>query len=53
MINHAINQMANTEARTTGTIVKNPDIESVECNTELVKYRSGFDPHAFVKLRNI
>jgi hypothetical protein len=52
-MNHAINQIANTDPSTAGTMVNSPDIEVVECRTLLVKNKSGFDPHAFVKLRNM
>ena len=34
-------------------IVNNPDIEFVECKTLFVKYKSGFAPHAFVKLKTM
>ena len=53
MIIHAMNQMMNTEMSTFGTIVNNPDIESVACNTLFEKYKSGLAPHAFVKLKII
>ena len=42
--------MMNIEIKTIGTIVNIPVIESVECNTLLVKYKLGFAPQAFVKL---
>ena len=53
MINHAINHIAKTDARTVGTRVNIPDIESVACNTLFEKYKSGFDPHALVILKTI
>ena len=43
----------NTETSTLGTIVNIPEMESVACNTLFEKYKSGFAPHAFVKLRTI
>ena len=53
IMNHAKNQITNTDASTVGTIVNSPDIESVACNTLFVKYKSGFAPHAFVRLKTI
>ena len=53
IINHAINQIANTDANTIGTILNIPDIESVACKTLFAKNKSGFAPQAFVKLRTI
>ena len=41
----------NTETSTLGTIVNIPETESVACNTLFEKYKSGFAPHAFVKLK--
>ena len=34
-------------------MVNIPDIESVACKTLFAKYKSGFAPHAFVKLKNM
>ena len=53
IMNHAKNQITNTDAKTVGTIVNSPDMESVACNTLFVKNKSGFVPHAFVKLKNM
>ena len=52
-ITTALNEIANTDIRTVGTIVNIPDMESVACKTLFVKYKSGFAPHAFVKLKHI
>ena len=43
------------EKRTTDymDIVNNPDIESVACRTLFAKYKSGFAPQAFVRLKTI
>ena len=52
-MNHAKNQITNTDASTPGTILNIPDIASVDCRTLFAKNKSGFAPHAFVILKTI
>ncbi len=52
-IRQANNQIKNTETSTLGTMLNNPESESVACKTLFAKYKSGFDPHAFVMLKTI
>ena len=50
-INHPTAQIASTDRKTHGTIVKMPERESDACNTLFEKNKSGFEPHALVKLK--
>ena len=51
IINQDINQIVIMEINTPGTRVNMPLMESVDCKTLFAKNKSGFDPHAFVKLK--
>ena len=48
---HTASQMITMDTKTFGTIVNIPDIESDACKTFCEKYKSGFGPHALVKLK--
>jgi len=50
-MNHELNQTRRTDMKTHGTMVKIPERESEACKTLTVKNKSGFAPHALVRLK--
>ena len=51
LISHNVSHITKIEIRTPGTMVKIPEMESVELSTLFEKNKSGFAPQAFVKLK--
>ena len=50
-MNHELNQIRRIDMKTHGTMVVIPERESDACKTLTVKNKSGFAPHALVKLK--